>query len=58
MFKLEKPGGIPRLRPNQVIEIRLKHATGKYSYRDLGDEYVVHPETIRHLVKYRTWRKI
>lgn len=55
---LEKSGGAPRLNKFQVKEIRKKFATGKYKYIDLGNEYVVHPETIRHLVKYRTWKKV
>jgi uncharacterized protein YjcR len=55
---LEKAGGAPRLDSFLVREIRNKHATGKYTYKELGHEYVIHPNTVRHLVKRRTWKDV
>jgi hypothetical protein len=50
--------GTSKLKPDQVLEIRRKYATGKYSLRQLGDEYNVILNTIWKIVNRITWKHI
>lgn len=50
--------GQAKLRELQVLEIRELHATGKWSYVELGEKYNVSHQTISRIVKKQTWSHI
>lgn len=47
-----------KLKRNEVIEIRKKYATGKYTTQQLGDEYGVTRHSIGDIVKFRKWKHV
>lgn len=47
--------GMSKLTSESVIAIRRKHATGAFSYRQLGDEYGVTSGCIGSIIKRKTW---
>ena len=47
----------PPLSWEQSQEIRRLYATGKYSYRELGEKYSLSHSGIESIVKYRTHKK-
>ena len=53
----EKASG-SKLTEQEVIEIRIKHASGAYSQRYLANIYQVSNVTINHIVHRITWRHI
>lgn len=47
-----------KLREFQVIEIREKYKTKKYTLRDLSQEYNVDASTLGSLIRRETWKHI
>ena len=47
-----------KLTEKAVKEIRAKHATGKYSLKDLGDEYGVVYSAIGYVVHRKAWKHV
>ena len=47
-----------KLKEWQVLEIRVKYETGKYTTEQLAGEYNVNKSTIRRIVKKITWKHI
>jgi hypothetical protein len=47
--------GTSKLTDSQVIEIRLRYATGEFTQYRLADEYGVNQAQIGHIVKGETW---
>jgi hypothetical protein len=47
-----------KLTETQVLEIRSKYATGKYSQRDLGKEYGIDWGNIHCITARKTWKHI
>ena len=53
----ENQGGA-KLNWEQVLEIRVKYATGKYSHRELSEEYCVNKTTIGYIINRKTWKHV
>lgn len=47
-----------KLNNVQVLEIREKYSTGKYTYQELADEYNVHKSTIELIINRKLWKHI
>lgn len=47
-----------KLNEKQVIEIRKKFATGKFTHDQLGELYHVTGNTIWHIVTFKTWKNV
>jgi len=46
------------LSESQVLELRAKHATGKYRRVELADEYGISPTAVRYIVTRKTWENL
>lgn len=51
-----RPGS--KLTEREVIEIRKKYSTGRYTCQQLGIEYGIDYTTISQITTYKTWRHI
>lgn len=47
-----------KLTENDVVAIRTLHATGKYTYRQLGDMYQVNKCTVGLIIRGKNWRHL
>jgi len=50
--------GTSRLKEFQVLEIREKYATGKYTFTGLGKEYGIGGDSTRDIIKRSSWKHI
>lgn len=50
--------GMAKLDEMKVLEIRTKHASGRYSYSKLANEYGVHHTTIGQIIRREKWTHI
>jgi len=44
------------LTKDQIVEIRQKYASGKYTLKDLGGEYKTHFSNISLIVRNKVWK--
>jgi len=58
MMNMGEKNGNSRFVKSQIIEIRNKYATGKYSYRQIANEYDTYPMTICGIVRRKSWRHV
>lgn len=50
--------GLAKLNAEQVLQIRELYATGKFSYREVGERFGVFLTNIRSIVKRESWKHI
>lgn len=50
--------GLAKLNAEQVLQIRELYATGKFSYREVGERFGVFLTNIRSIVKRDSWKHI
>lgn len=58
--KISRGNDLPtaKLTPKLVSEIRMEHATGQFTYVDLGRRYGVDEGTVELAVKRKTWKHV
>lgn len=49
---------LSKLTEAQVLEARKLYATGKVTFRELGERYNVHKDTIRHMIRGKSWVRL
>lgn len=50
--------GNAKLTEDRVAQMRQLHATGGYSYRDMGKMFGVHEDTAKNAIRRKTWRHV
>ncbi len=50
--------GSAKITVEDVVKIRERYSSGKFTYQMLGDEYNVHKTTIRMIVLRRKWKVV
>lgn len=50
--------GMSKLTEKEVLEIREKYSTGKYTHKQLAEEYNVKKQTVTGILKNHTWTHI
>lgn len=48
--------GLAKTTPEEVVKIRELHNTGKFTQRELGEQFNLNYRTVSSIVKGRTWR--
>lgn len=55
---MTRPDRTQKLTETQAHLIRVRAATGKWSIPDLAEAFGVHRDTIRDVLRYKTWRSL